>query len=1144
MDQINSDMLVDQDYEDKQDVAIISPDESMDEADPEPEPELRADDYDAMKKRFLPLQDGLDVEAEAVHTWHIENWRTLPKKEHGPIFKCGDHPWRVLFFPQGNNVDHASFYLEHGFEDKVPDDWYACVQFMLCLWNPNDPRMFISHTATHRFNGDEADWGFTRFAELRKLFAPRWDSYDRPMVENNSANLTAYVRVYKDPTGVLWHNFINYDSKKETGMVGLKNQGATCYLNSLLQSLYFTNLFRKSIYQIPTEHEQDSKADSAYALQRLFYQLQTSNTAVSTNELTKAFGWDSRQIFEQQDVQELSRILMERMEEKMKGTEAQDALPRMFVGKTKTYISCINVDYESSRIEDFWDIQLNVSGNKDLDASFRDYIQVETMEGENKYFAEGFGLQDAKKGVIFESFPNVLHLQLKRFEYDFQRDAMMKINDRYEFPEIWDASPYLSENADKSEPYIYHLHGVLVHSGDLNAGHYYAFLKPKKNGQWFKFDDDRVMRSLPREAISDNFGGELTTANGAPQRNPYTRTWTTKRSNNAYMLVYIRESRLDEVLCPESELQPPEHLARKIAEEKALAEKLRKEREEAHLYMEVYVATDANFKAHQGFDIVPWRADAAVNEAARPKSKRVLRAKQVADFVEEWAVEQGLDPRMCRPWAMVNRQNGTVRPDRVILEPDITIEQASNTYGTKSPAFKIWMEIATETDKDGKPLYLDAAVDQSNPQNRAIVLFLKYFDVETQSLLGIGHFYAGQQDRAADLAPCVLKMLGWPAGTAFKMFEEIKHNMIEPIKSKQTLAQSEIQDGDIITVQKNLSDKEASAIAAAGKIVDCREYYDNLLHKVKVKFVPRFDDGTGGEFELELSKRMTYNMFAQRVAEFLGPDVQADHLRFSPVNAHTGRAKAPIRHTTTHNLGTLLQPGYNSYGQAQNQLSDAFYYEILEFSLSELEQRKSVKLTWLPEGISKEEPLELLVPKTGTLEDVIAAIQRKIGVEALPDDKLQRVRILECHANKIYRELVPSFAVSNLSDFTALYAEVVPDGEMKGEYDEENAGLLHAFSFDKEVSKPHGIPFRFLVKKGEPMKETKERLSKRTGIKGKAFERIKFATVHRSPYGKVEYLEDDDILWDKAIASDINLGLDHTNKQRSIWSRAENIFIR
>jgi len=37
------------------------------------------------------------------------------------------------------------------------------------------------------------------------------------------------------PHGVSW------DSKKHTGYVGLKNQGATCYMNSLLQTLYFTN---------------------------------------------------------------------------------------------------------------------------------------------------------------------------------------------------------------------------------------------------------------------------------------------------------------------------------------------------------------------------------------------------------------------------------------------------------------------------------------------------------------------------------------------------------------------------------------------------------------------------------------------------------------------------------------------------------------------------------------------------------------------------------------------------------------------------------------------------------------------------------------------------------------------------------------
>jgi hypothetical protein len=35
-----------------------------------------------------------------------------------------------------------------------------------------------------------------------------------------------------------------WDSKKHTGYVGLKNQGATCYMNSLLQTLFFTNKLR------------------------------------------------------------------------------------------------------------------------------------------------------------------------------------------------------------------------------------------------------------------------------------------------------------------------------------------------------------------------------------------------------------------------------------------------------------------------------------------------------------------------------------------------------------------------------------------------------------------------------------------------------------------------------------------------------------------------------------------------------------------------------------------------------------------------------------------------------------------------------------------------------------------------------------
>jgi ubiquitin carboxyl-terminal hydrolase 7 len=163
---------------------------------------------------------------------------------------------RVLFFPNGNNVDYVSLYLEHAYaEGNPPEDFSCCVQFGLVVWNPDAPFIYQHHTAHHRFTKEEGDWGFTRFVELRKLYTSPWDDTGRYLLgDNYTANITAYVRIVKDETGVLWHNFNNYDSKKETGFVGLKNQGATCYLNSLIQSLYFTNAFRKVDYNCP-EHQ-------------------------------------------------------------------------------------------------------------------------------------------------------------------------------------------------------------------------------------------------------------------------------------------------------------------------------------------------------------------------------------------------------------------------------------------------------------------------------------------------------------------------------------------------------------------------------------------------------------------------------------------------------------------------------------------------------------------------------------------------------------------------------------------------------------------------------------------------------------------------------------------------------------------------
>jgi ubiquitin carboxyl-terminal hydrolase 7 len=90
-----NDMLVDE-YEqypnEKTDVVVVSRSGSD-----EPEPAPSAADHAAMMERVLPKTPDLETEEETYHSWHIENWRKLDRKLHGPVFKCGGSPWWVMF---------------------------------------------------------------------------------------------------------------------------------------------------------------------------------------------------------------------------------------------------------------------------------------------------------------------------------------------------------------------------------------------------------------------------------------------------------------------------------------------------------------------------------------------------------------------------------------------------------------------------------------------------------------------------------------------------------------------------------------------------------------------------------------------------------------------------------------------------------------------------------------------------------------------------------------------------------------------------------------------------------------------------------------------------------------------------------------
>jgi ubiquitin carboxyl-terminal hydrolase 7 len=135
---------------------------------------------------------------------------------------------------------------------------------------------------------------------------------------------------------------------------------------------------------------------------------------------------------------------------------------------------------------------------------------------------------------------------------------------------------------------------------------------------------------------------------------------------------------------------------------------------------------------------------------------------------------------------------------------------------------------------------------------------------------------------------------------------------------------------------------------------DARDYYDFLHNKKHVKFVPhptKCDAAKYPAFELVLNSKIGYDTLAERVGAHINEP--PTHIRFWTVNAASGNPKTTVKRGLGQNLQSILSPtGYSQLNSSQR--SDAFYFDVLEISLAELDTKKSIRVTYLSEGITKE----------------------------------------------------------------------------------------------------------------------------------------------------------------------------------------------
>ena len=73
----------------------------------------------------------------------------------------------------------------------------------------------------------------------------------------------------------------------------------------------------------------------------------------------------------------------------------------------------------------------------------------------------------------------------------------------------------------------YHLHGVCIHDGTAESGHYYSYIRDWSQGVWRQYNDHRINVVEEQQVLEEAQGGGLT--------------------KSAYWLVYISEKEMREM---------------------------------------------------------------------------------------------------------------------------------------------------------------------------------------------------------------------------------------------------------------------------------------------------------------------------------------------------------------------------------------------------------------------------------------------------------------------------------------------------------------------------------------------------------------------------------------------------------------------